>query len=103
MKKRRPIASECRCMRRGDVVHAINCGQTKENYLSVSGIKYTNDKFYVGGGVDALPGNAVAGTGDDELYNFARAKNDSFKGYALPVDDGIYTVHLQFCRNVLDQ
>lgn len=81
-----------------NIVHAINCGQTGGPYSAINGITYSTDAYFIGGGPDVFPGNAVARTGDDALYNYARSKNATFSGYAIPVPNGSYTVHLQFAE-----
>ncbi|MEM0966078.1 MAG: malectin domain-containing carbohydrate-binding protein [Verrucomicrobiota bacterium] len=79
-----------------DIVIAINSGGG--DYSALSGIEYVSDIYFVGGGADQFPGNSVAGTEDDLLYNFARSKNSTFTGYSIPVDDGNYLVLLQFAE-----
>lgn len=80
----------------GDVVIAINSGGA--NYTAQNGIDYLADVYFVGGGIDAFPGNAVANTEDDPLYNYARSKNGSFTGYNIPLANGNYTVVLQLAE-----
>lgn len=75
------------------VVRAINCGGPA--YSSSTGIAYEADNLYSGGWVDAFPGNAVANTADDLLYNFARSGHTS---YDIPVANGDYLVLLQFAE-----
>ena len=75
---------------------AINSGGGA--YTSQEGIEYLADVYFVGGGVDAFPGNAVANTEEDALYNYARSANSSFAGYNIPVSDGDYTVVLQLAE-----
>lgn len=74
---------------------AINCGGSA--YAGSNGFTYTADQLFNGGGVDHFPGNAVAGTIDDSLYNTARSK-PGFTGYTIPMNDGNYLVALQFAE-----
>lgn len=76
-----------------DVVRAINCGGSA--YSGVNGFTYEADALFVGGHTDAFPGNAVANTADDALYNYARSGQSA---YTVPLVDGEYTVLLQFAE-----
>jgi hypothetical protein len=80
-----------------DVQIAINCGGSA--YAGINGFNYVADVHFTGGGADTFPGNPVAKTGDDPLYNYARSKT-GFKnqGYSIPVPNGNYTVYLQFAE-----
>lgn len=78
-----------------DLEIAINCGGSA--YVAQTGINYLADVYNDGGGTDAFPGNAVAGTADDLLYNYARSKS-SFTGYSIPVTNGNYLVILQLAE-----
>jgi hypothetical protein len=78
-----------------NIVLAINCGGGTHDGLN--GFDYAADIDFNGGGIDAFPGNAVAGTDDDILYNYARSKS-GFTGYTIPVPDGNYLVVLQFAE-----
>lgn len=78
-----------------DVVAAINCGGG--TYSGSNGFNYAADSFFDGGGIDNFPGNAVAGTHEDVLYNTARSK-PSFAGYSIPVTNGNYLVYFQFAE-----
>lgn len=84
-----------------DVAIAINCGGVA--YSGQNGFSYAADVHFDGGGVDAFPGNAVSGTDDDLLYNYARSKNSTFSGYSIPVPNGNYRVLLQFAETFLLQ
>lgn len=75
-----------------DVVEAINCGSTS-SYSGNDGFSYQADRFFSGGHTDQFPGNAVANTADDLLYNFARSAHSA---YRIPVPPGDYTVLLKF-------
>lgn len=79
----------------GDVVIAINCGGSA--YVGTNGFQYVADVHFTGGGADQFPGNAVAKTSDDLLYNYGRSK-PGFTGYAIPVTNGNHTVYLQFAE-----
>ncbi|MEM1221404.1 MAG: malectin domain-containing carbohydrate-binding protein [Verrucomicrobiota bacterium] len=79
-----------------DVEIAINCGGA--TYDGQNGFSYIADIYFEGGGIDAFPGNAVAGTDDDLLYNYARSANNTFTGYSIPVTNGNYLVILQFAE-----
>ncbi|MEM7391242.1 MAG: DUF4350 domain-containing protein [Verrucomicrobiota bacterium] len=74
-----------------DVVRAINCGGAA--YAGFNGFAYEADTLFTGGHTDTFPGNAVAKTADDALYNFARSNHSS---YDVPVANGTYKVYLQF-------
>ncbi|MEO0795263.1 MAG: malectin domain-containing carbohydrate-binding protein [Verrucomicrobiota bacterium] len=79
-----------------DVEIAINSGGSV--FSSQTGFSYVADVHFDGGGVDSFPGNAVEGTADDALYNFARSQNSSFAGYSIPVTNGNYLVVLQLAE-----
>ncbi|MGC6426585.1 MAG: malectin domain-containing carbohydrate-binding protein [Akkermansiaceae bacterium] len=85
-----------------DIVHAINCGKGSGTVIGLNGIRYLSDRFYnpSGSWTDNFPGNAVAGTEDDNLYNDARS---NFSYYDLPVVHGDYTVYLQFSETFFDE
>ena len=70
---------------------AINCGGG--TYTGTDGTEYQADIYYIGGHTDTFPGNPVANTTDDLLYNYARS---NFSAYNIPVTNGTYTVRLQF-------
>lgn len=74
-----------------DVVRAINCGGGA--YAGQNGFSYEADTLFTGGHTDTFPGNAVARTGDDLLYNYARSNHSA---YTIPVANGDYRVFLQF-------
>ena len=76
-----------------DVAVAINCGGGE--YLGVNGFSYGADQFFTGGHVDNFPGNPVAGTVEDALYNTARSAHS---GYTFTLPDGNYRVYLQFAE-----
>lgn len=78
-----------------DIEVALNCAGPA--YSGNNGFDYLADQFFNGGGVDNFPGNAVANTNDDALYNTARSKSD-FTGYTIPVPNGNYLVILQFAE-----
>ncbi|MDF7801433.1 malectin [Pontiellaceae bacterium B1224] len=78
-----------------NIVRAINCGGGA--FSAATGIIYEADTLFSGGGIDSFPGNPVANTEDDPLYNTARSKS-SFTGYNIPVTNGSYTVLLQFAE-----
>ncbi|MEM7144263.1 MAG: malectin domain-containing carbohydrate-binding protein [Verrucomicrobiota bacterium] len=78
-----------------DVVAAINCGGGA--YSGSNGFSYVADIYFNGGGIDNFPGNAVALTNEDALYNTARSKG-SFTGYSIPVTNGNYLVYLQLAE-----
>ncbi|MEM8955347.1 MAG: malectin domain-containing carbohydrate-binding protein [Verrucomicrobiota bacterium] len=78
-----------------DVVAAINCGGGA--YSGSNGFSYVADIYFNGGGIDNFPGNAVALTNEDSLYNTARSKG-SFTGYSIPVTNGNYLVYLQLAE-----
>ncbi|MGJ8726573.1 MAG: malectin domain-containing carbohydrate-binding protein [Roseibacillus sp.] len=75
---------------------AINCGGGV--YAADTGISYFADQSFNGGGVDNFPGNPVARTNDDLLYNSARSADNTFTGYSVPVPNGSYLVQLQFAE-----
>ncbi|WP_168442447.1 malectin domain-containing carbohydrate-binding protein [Pontiella desulfatans] len=77
---------------------AINCGGSA--FTGSDGTAYLADSFYTGGHTDAFPGNAVANTDDDLLYNYARSGHSA---YNIPVDNGTYTVHLKFAETYFSQ
>lgn len=76
-----------------NVVLAINCGGG--SYTSTLGTEYIADAYFVGGHTDTFPGNAVANTSDDLLYNYARSAHSA---YAIPLANGAYRVTLQFAE-----
>lgn len=77
----------------GNIVRAINCGGPA--FLASDGIQYEADTLFTGGHIDAFPGNAVANTEDDLLYNYARSNHSA---YNIPVANGSYTVTLRFAE-----
>lgn len=76
------------------VVKAINCGRNA-GHSGRNGFIYGADVHYTGGHTDQFPGNAVANTLDDLLYNYARSAHSS---YRIPVANGDYVVLLQFAE-----
>lgn len=70
---------------------AINCGGSI--FTGTDGTQYMADTYFVGGHTDTFPGNEVANTDDDLLYNYARS---NFSAYNIPVTNGNYTVRLKF-------
>lgn len=76
------------------VVKAINCGRSS-GHSGRNGFVYVADVHYTGGHTDQFPGNAVANTEDDLLYNYARSAHSS---YRIPVSNGDYLVLLQFAE-----
>ncbi len=72
---------------------AVNCGGS--SYTGTDGTVYQADTYYVGGHTDTFPGNAVANTTDDLLYNYARS---GFSAYNIPLTNGSYTVTLKFAE-----
>ncbi len=76
-----------------DVVRAINCGGS--GYTGNNGFVYEADTLFSGGHIDGFPGNAVAETEDDLLYNYARSAHSS---YSIPMANGNYFVFLQFAE-----
>lgn len=74
----------------GSVVAAINAGGAA--YIAVDGTPYVADSAYEGGSTQVST-HAVAGTDDDALYNDWRWGDFA---YRLPLQDGPYTVELQF-------
>lgn len=74
-------------------VIAINCGGAA--FTGTDGTVYQADSYFVGGHTDTFPGNAVSGTTDDLLYNYARS---NFSAYNIPVANGSYTVKLRFAE-----
>ncbi|MEM9081111.1 MAG: malectin [Verrucomicrobiota bacterium] len=79
-----------------DITVAINCGGSL--FSANTGITYSEDQYFNGGGIDNFPNNPVAFTDDDALYNTARSKNNTFTGYTIPVPNGNYLLHLQFAE-----
>ncbi|MGD9418658.1 MAG: malectin domain-containing carbohydrate-binding protein [Verrucomicrobiota bacterium JB025] len=75
------------------VVKAVNCGGGAT--VGVNGFSYEADGGYIGGHIDDFPGNPVAGTADDGLYNTARSGHS---GYSIAAPDGGYVVYLQFAE-----
>lgn len=76
------------------IVRAINCGNVNSGFTGLNGFTYEKDTLFAGGRIDAFPGNAVLGTEDDGLYNYARSQ---FTTYTIPVpSNGNYTVYFQF-------
>lgn len=74
-----------------NVTAAINCGNNA-SYAGNNGFNYQADTFFTGGHSDQFPGNAVAGTDEDALYNYARSAHSA---YRIPVANGDYLVLLQ--------
>ena len=74
----------------GSVVAAINAGGAA--YTAADGTPYVADAAYEGGSTQ-VSSHAVAGTDDDALYNDWRWGDFA---YRLPLQDGPYTVELQF-------
>lgn len=74
----------------GSVVAAINAGGPA--YIAADGTPYVADAAYEGGSTQ-VSSHAVAGTDDDALYNDWRWGDFA---YRLPLQDGPYTVELQF-------
>lgn len=72
---------------------AINCGGSA--FTGTDGTQYVADSYFVGGHTDTYPGNAVANTTDDLLYNYARS---DFSAYNIPLTNGNYTVRLKFAE-----
>jgi len=58
------------------------------------------DTYFIGGHIDAFPGNSVANTTDDLLYNYARS---GFSAYNIPVTNGNYQVVLKFSETYFSQ
>ncbi|MDF7823861.1 malectin [Pontiellaceae bacterium B12227] len=76
-----------------DSVLAINCGG--DAYTGNNGVNYAADIYFTGGHIDDFPGNDVANTTDDALYNYARSGHTA---YTIPVTNGSYSVTLQFAE-----
>ncbi len=72
---------------------AINCGGSF--FSGTDGTEYQADTYYAGGRTDTFPGNAVANTTDDLLYNYARS---GFSAYNIPLTNGSYRVTLKFAE-----
>ena len=76
-----------------DVVYAINCGG--DAYTAVDGTAYIADDYFINGETYDSGVTEIAGTEDDELYRYERYE---IVGYALPVENGDYSVTLKFAE-----
>jgi len=85
---------EIQVVDQASIIYALNCGSTALS--AVTGIEYSDDNFYSNAGrVDDVGTTIVRGSEDALLYSSARSKVDS---YQLPVEDGTYTVLVQFAE-----
>ncbi len=78
-----------------EIVTAINCGNLNDGHTGLNGINYRADTDFSDGRTDTFPNNAVAGTEDDLLYNYARS---GFDNYSITLPNGNYTVYFQFAE-----
>lgn len=94
---------EVRVVDHDDVVLAVNCGNVSAGHQGLNGFSYsadTDSSLFSGGRIDAFTGNAVAGTEDDSLYNYARTE---FDDYSVPLANGVYTIYAQHAETFFTQ
>jgi hypothetical protein len=81
-----------------DVVYRISCGSSVTPYVDDLGMTWGDDRFFEGGEAIADPSATVEGTWSQSIFR-TRREGASFS-YAIPLEPGVYQVHLHFAETV---